>query len=70
MQLVARLIFAVLMLALAGFCVLGFMITFDNNPTFTMNPTSMQWVWRGIYAFVIFISLGTAVSLLWPLRVK
>jgi hypothetical protein len=70
MNLFARILFAVLMLALAGFCVFGFIITFDNNPAFTMNSASAKWLWRGIYAFATFISAGTAVSLLWPRRAK
>jgi hypothetical protein len=68
MNLVARLIFALLMIVLAGFCALGFTVTFDNNVAFTMNPPSVQWMWRAIYAFAFFIALGTAVALLRPNR--
>jgi hypothetical protein len=68
MNLAARILLALLMLVLAGFCVLGFVVTFENNPAFGMNPPSVRWMWRGIYALAAFASIGTAIRFLWPRR--
>lgn len=70
MNLIARTLFAMLMLMLVAFCVFGFIVTFDNNPAYTMNGPSAKWMWRGIDAFAAIISLITAIRLLWPQRMK
>lgn len=74
MNLVARIIFAVLMLLVAGFCVVAFIATYgDNaafNPKYQENPAFLKWMWRGMSVFLGVVSIGTAISLLRPRRVK
>ncbi len=54
----ARLISVLMLLGVTGFCVFGFLATFEPLPATT------QWTWRAIYSVVGIASLaGVAVSL-------
>lgn len=53
----ARLISAIVLLGVTGFCVFGFLATFEPLPAAT------QWTWRAIYGIVGTAALvGAAMS--------
>jgi hypothetical protein len=62
MVLLLRLVGFVLLLPIVGFCVFGFLATFEPL------PPAVQWSWRGIYAVIGLACLAGAVRLVWPTK--
>ena len=57
---ILKLIGAVFLLAVAGFCVFGFLASFEP-----LLPTE-QWAFRGLYTVLGLACLAGAVRLAWP----
>ena len=57
---ILKLITAVLLLAVAGFCVFGFLATFEPL------PLTAQWAFRGLYTVLGLACVARAVRLGWP----
>jgi len=60
MVVILKLLGSVLLLAVAGFCVFGFLATFEPL------PPAVQWTWRGIYIVLGLACLAGTVRLGWP----